>query len=67
MTLSAKEAEDIPCDKSSVDVIRPYIIRREGHDDPLTLKTLTMIDPATGWFKKIKYNDKPSDTIANLW
>ena len=33
---------------------RPIKIRREGHDDPLTLKALTMIDPATGWFEIIR-------------
>ena len=44
----------------------PYKIRREGHDNTLILKTLTVIDPATGWFEIVKYNYKQTDTIENL-
>ena len=64
--LPAKEAEAIPWDILSVDLIGPYKIRREGHDDPLILKALTMIDPATGWFEIVHYNEKQAATIANL-
>ena len=39
---------------------------REGHDDPLILKSLTMIYPATGWLKIVQYNNKQAATIANL-
>ena len=41
-------------------------MRIKGYDDPLILKTLTMIDPETGYFKIIKYNDKHASTIVNL-
>ena len=46
--LSSKEVEAIPCDRLLVDIIRPYKISIEGHDDPLILKALTIIDPPTG-------------------
>ena len=49
-----------------VDLIGPYKIRREGHDNPLIIKASIIIDPATGWFEMVKYNDKKSDTISNL-
>ena len=45
------ESEAIPWDISLIDLIGSYKIRREGHDYPLILKALTMIDPATGWFE----------------
>ena len=32
----------------------------------LHTKALTMIDPANGWYKIVRYNDKQSATIANL-
>ena len=47
--LPAKEAEAIPWDRLSVDLIGQYKMRIKGHDDPLILKALTMIDPSTGW------------------
>ena len=40
-------------DRLSVDLIGPYEIRREGNDEPLLLKSSTMIDPATVWFEII--------------
>ena len=36
--LPTKEAEAIPWDRLSVDLIGPYKIRIEGRDDPLILK-----------------------------
>ena len=49
-----------------VDIISPYKPRREGHDDPLILKSLTMTDPETGYFEIIKYKDKQAATTPNL-
>ena len=43
--LTAKEAEAIPWDKLSVDIIGSYKIRRKGRDNTLILKALTIIDP----------------------
>ena len=37
---------------------KPYKIRIEGHNDPLILKALTMIDLDTGWFEIVSYNEK---------
>ena len=54
--LPANEAEYIPWDRLSVDLIGSYKIRREGHYEPLVLKALTMIDPETGWFEILQYN-----------
>ena len=45
---------------------RPYKIRREGHDNPLILKVLTMMYPSTGWFEIVKYNYKQDATIVKL-
>ena len=56
--LPAKEAEAIPWEIFSLDIIGPYKIRIEGHDDPIMIKYLTMIEPETWWFEIVKYNDK---------
>ena len=45
---------------------RPIYIRREGNDEPLILKALTMIDPATIWFEIIKYKFNQAATIENI-
>ena len=41
-------------DRLLVDLIGPYKIRIESNGEPLILKDLTIIDPATGWFEIIK-------------
>ena len=41
---------------------RPIKIERK----PLILKAVTMIDPATGWFKIAKCDDKCAITVANI-
>ena len=64
--LPAKEAEAIPWDRLSVDLVGPYKITREGRDDPLILKSLTSIDPETGWFEIVCNNDKQAAKISNL-
>ena len=63
--LPAKEAEATPWERLCVDLIGPYKIKREGKE-PLLLKAVTMIDPATGWFEIVQYDDKKSITVANL-
>ena len=64
--LPANEARSIPKERLLVDLILPYKILREGHDETLILKDLTMIDPETGCFEIIHYNDKQAATIENL-
>ena len=54
------------CNRLSVDLIGPYKTRREGHDKPLLIKYLTMIDPTSGWFEMVQYNNKQVSTIGNL-
>ena len=41
-------------DKQAKD-IHPYKIRREGHNDPLIIKALTVIYLTNRWFEIIKY------------
>ena len=48
--LPEKTAESDPWDVLCVDLIGPYTIKRKGHP-ALTVKCVTMIDPATGWFE----------------
>ena len=55
--------EDLPWVRFLVDLIRPYKIIREGHDDPLILKYLTMADPTTVWFEIIGYNNNQEAII----
>ena len=57
-TLTAKEAEKIPWNKLCLDLIGTYVIRRKVNKDILSLKVVTMIDPATGWSKIMQYGGK---------
>ena len=59
--LHDKEAEAIPWDRILVDLIGPYNIRREGHANPLIIKSLNMIYPATRWSEIIQHEDKQAD------
>ena len=49
-----------------VDLIVPYKIYSKVNKEYLILKAVTMINPVTGWFKIIKYKDKPEMIIKNL-
>ena len=48
--LPSKVVEATPWDRFLVDLIVPYIIRKEGREEPLILKSLTMVYPETVWF-----------------
>ena len=48
--LPEKEAEAEPWETLCVDLIGPYEFLHKGKK-PLTLWCVTMIDPATSWFK----------------
>ena len=50
-----------------VDLIGPYKIqtKKHGHKIP-KLRCVTLINPATGWFKIKQYDDKMSITVANI-
>ena len=63
--LPAKLEEEITWDKLCVDLIGPNKIRIKGRDN-LILKSVTMIEPITGWFRITQYNDKKSMTIEKL-
>jgi hypothetical protein len=60
-----KLAEATPWEKLCADQIGPYKIRRKGNKD-LICRCVTMIDPATGWFEIQQYDDKQSNTVANI-
>ena len=52
-------------EKLCIKLIVPYNICRKGKDH-LILKSVTMIDPVTGWFDVTQYGDKKAMTIANF-
>ena len=65
--LPEKVAEADHWDVLCIDLIGPYTIERENKTKkPLTLWALTMIDPATGWFKMREIKTKSADTVANV-
>ena len=64
--LLAKLAEEIPWNKLFVDLIGTYAIRRKVKKENLHIKTVTMIDPVTGWFEIAQYDDKIATSIATL-
>ena len=64
--LHAKETEAIPWYILLIDLMGPYKIIRESHDHPIILKAITIIDPSTGWFEIVQYNDKQAATISTL-
>ena len=58
----------IPWHTLCIDLIGPYTFGKkiEKVDDTVTLHCLTMIDPATGWFKIAKIQNKCADEVANV-
>ena len=62
-----KVADADPWDVLCIDLIGPYTIERKyTTKKPLTLWALTMIDPATGWFKMREIETKSADNVANV-
>ena len=64
--LHAKEVEVILWEILLVDLMVPYKSIIEVNDNPLILKSWTMIDSETRWFEIVQYNYKQSSMIANL-
>ena len=78
--LPAKTAEVTPWETLCVDLIGPNAIKspptlkeqkEKKHPTkierkPLILKAVTMIDPATGWFKIAKCDDKCAITATKI-
>ena len=78
--LPAKTAEVTPWETLCADSIGPCAIKRPPtckeqkrkkrlmkiECKPLILKAVTMIDPATGWFKIAKHDDKHAVTVADI-
>ena len=63
--LPEKEAEAEPWERLCVDLIGPYIIKR-NQKEPLRLWCVTMIDPATGWFEMKEIQNKEAINVANI-
>ena len=63
--LPHKQAETNTWDTLCVDLIGPYIIPRKGKN-PLKLWCLTVIDPATVWFKMAQIPNKTAAEIADI-
>ena len=64
--LISKEAEQKPRNNICVDLIGPYGIFRKRKKENLHIKAVIMIDPVTGCFELIKYNNKRVISITNL-
>ena len=57
--------KETPWNKLCVDLIGLYKIRRK-FNDPLILKSVTIIDPVTKWFEVTQYSDNKSMTTVKL-
>lgn len=63
--LTPKTAETEIWDKMCINLIGPYTICQKGQPY-LECKCVTMIDPASGWFKSQQYENKRAITVANI-
>ena len=63
--LPPKQAETNPWDTLCLDLICSYMIPPKGKN-PLKLWCLTMINPATGWFKMAQIPNKTAAEIADI-
>ena len=64
-TLPEKKVESQPWETLHIDMYGPKTIRRTN-GDVLQFQVVTMIDPVTGWFEMVSYDDGSAETIANL-
>ena len=62
--LPAKISESIPWEILCVDLIRPYKFN-QPNGNIIELWAVTMIDPATGWFKIKEIPSKRANYISN--
>ena len=63
--LPAKEVEADPWEVLCVDLIGLYTIKRQAKKD-LKLQCVTILNPATGWFKMKEIPNKEAITIVNM-
>ena len=63
--LPSKKAETNPWETLCVDLIGPYTIPRKGKN-PLKCLYLTIINPATGWFKMAQIPNKTAEIIVDI-
>ena len=58
----------VPWVQVCVDLIGPYSTRKDSDSDSTaTLHSMTMVDPATGWFQKAENPAKTQDVIINFF
>ena len=63
--LPAKSAEVVPWDQLCVDLVGPLTVTIDRKKDRShTLKAMTFIDPATGWFEIAEIDAKDSASIS---
>ena len=63
--LPEKKVESQPWETLHVDMYGPKTIRRTN-GEVLQFQVVTMIDPVTGWFEMVSYDDGTQETISNL-
>jgi len=59
--------EEIPWERVCIDLVGPYTFGSPKKSDETTLHCLTMIDPATGWFKIAEIPAKRANVIADIF
>ena len=62
--LPEKEAEIMPWEQLWIDTVGTYEIKRKNKKT-FTLKVITMMDPATGWFEIAAITDGKAITAAS--
>jgi hypothetical protein len=63
--IPVKRVESKPWEILHVDLYGPKKIKRaDGHT--IEFKVMTMIDPVTGWFEMMSYDDATPETIMNI-
>jgi Integrase zinc binding domain/RNase H-like domain found in reverse transcriptase len=63
--LALKDMDQNPWNTICVDLIGPYMVQTK-YGKEYTLHSLTICDPATGWFEIAEIRDKTSESIAKL-
>ena len=64
--LPAKVAEEIPWNNIFVDIIVAYALCINRKNERLNLKVVTMVDPITGYFEIVEYNNECVISLSNL-
>jgi hypothetical protein len=63
--LSKQDINQDPWHTTCVDTLGPYLVTTT-HDKELNLLTITIWDPATGWFEVAEIKDKTTAETAKI-